>query len=177
MKKQRERCDTDALLRHIGPMTVRLRSAIRSDLDAVLSLLRELDESHVDLEPALLKTFSEPPRPRDWMLARFVEPGEACFVAEQEGQVVGFIWAKVQNPPAIPAFVQEPLLVVADLVVHAPYRKRGIGHALLEHAINFGKVRGARRVQLTVFDKNGSARKFYDDLGFRPLSVVLTKEL
>lgn len=158
-------------------MTVRLRSAGRSDLDAVLALLRELDESHVDLEPTLLQAFSDPPRPREWLLSRFTEPGEACFVAELDGKVVGFVWAKVQNPPGIPAFVQEPLLVVADLVVHAPYRSRGIGHALLERAIDFGRARGARRVQLTVFDKNLPARAFYDDLGFRPLSVVLTREL
>jgi len=158
-------------------MTVRLRSAGKSDLDAVLSLLRELDESHIELEPSMLQTFSEPPRPREWLLSRFIEPGEACFVAESGNQVVGFIWAKVQSPPAIPAFVQEPLLVVADLVVHAPFRNRGIGHALLERAMDFGRARGACRVQLTVFDKNHGARSFYDEFGFRPLSVVLTRDL
>ena len=74
-------------------MEARIRTAIPSDLKAVLSLLRELDEAHVALEPSLLRPFSDPPRPSDWLLTRFADPNEACFVAEVDERVVGFVWS------------------------------------------------------------------------------------
>lgn len=158
-------------------MQTKIRAAVPSDLDAVLSLLRELDEAHVALEPSLLQPFSEPPRPSDWLLTRFADPQEACFVAEVSGRVVGFVWSKAQSPPAIPAFIQKPLQIVGDVVVQASLRGRGIGRALVEHALDWGRARGLTQVQLTVFAQNSAARGFYEKLGFRPLSVVLLKPL
>jgi ribosomal protein S18 acetylase RimI-like enzyme len=158
-------------------MQTKIRAAVPSDLDAVLSLLRELDEAHVALEPSLLQPFSEPPRPSDWLLTRFADPNEACFVAEVSGRVVGFVWSKAQSPPAIPAFIQKPLQIVGDVVVEASLRGRGIGRALVERALDWGRARGLSQVQLTVFAQNSEAREFYDKLGFRPLSVVLLRPL
>jgi len=158
-------------------MEAKIRTAIPSDLDAVLSLLRELDEAHVVLEPSLLRPFSEPPRPSEWLLTRFSDPNEACFVAELDERVVGFVWSKSQSPPAIPAFIQQPLQIVGDVVVEASLRGRGIGRALVERALEWGRARGLKQVQLTVFAQNGRARDFYERLGFRPLSVVLLKPL
>jgi GNAT superfamily N-acetyltransferase len=158
-------------------MEALIREARSPDLGAVMELLRELDEAHIDLEPSLLRHFSEPPRPSEWLLARFSEANEACFVAELKREIVGFVWTKWQNAPNIPAFIQEPTQIVGDLVVRAALRGQGIGRALLERALDWGRIRGIKRVQLTVFDRNREARAFYDKLGFRPLSVVLVKPL
>jgi ribosomal protein S18 acetylase RimI-like enzyme len=158
-------------------MEVRIRTAVAADLDAVLTLLKELDESHVLLEPSLLQPFSDPPRPSEWLLARFSDPSEACFVAEKRKKIVGFVWSKSQPPPAIPAFIQQPLQLIGDLVVEASQRRRGIGLSLLNRALEWGRARGLTQVQLTVFEKNREARAFYEKLGFRPLSVVLLKQL
>jgi ribosomal protein S18 acetylase RimI-like enzyme len=158
-------------------MVATIRPAVASDVDAVMGLLRELDESHVDLEPTLLRSFSAPPRPSDWLLTRFSDPQEACFVAVLDGGVVGFVWSKSQNAPQIPAFIQEPLQIVGDLVVHAGARRRGIGRALLERALAWGRERGIQQVQLTVFARNEAANHFYEQMGFRKLSFVLLKPL
>lgn len=158
-------------------MVATIRPAADKDVQAVMALLRELDESHVELEPTLLRVFDSAPRPTEWLLTRFADPNEACFVAELEGKVVGFVWSKAQSPPQIPAFIQEPLQVVGDLVVHAGARRRGVGRALVEHVLGWGRARGLRQVQLTVFARNESANRFYEQLGFRPLSYVLLKPL
>lgn len=158
-------------------MEVKIRNAVAADLDAVLTLLKELDEAHVLLEPSLLQSFTEPPRPSDWLLTRFTDPNEACFVAEAGRTIIGFVWSKAQPPPAIPAFIQQPLQLIGDLVVEASSRRRGVGLALLNRALDWGRARGLTQVQLTVFEKNREAREFYEKLGFRPLSVVLLKQL
>lgn len=158
-------------------MVATIRPAVAADVDAVMDLLRELDESHVELEPTLLRPFSAPPRPSEWLLARFSDPQEACLVAELEGKVVGFVWSKSQNAPQIPAFIQEPLQIVGDLVVQAAARRQGIGRALVERALAWGRARGIQQVQLTVFARNEEATRFYERLGFRELSYVLLRRL
>jgi len=154
-----------------------IRSARISELGAVMALLKELDEAHVELEPSLLQHFKGEPRPREWLELRFADSNEACLVAELEGEVVGFVWCKSQAAPALPAFIQEPLLVVGDLVVREALRGRGIGRALLEAALSWGRARGLARAQLTVFERNERALSFYAELKFRPLSVVLMRDL
>ncbi|MGC4090248.1 MAG: GNAT family N-acetyltransferase [Polyangiaceae bacterium] len=158
-------------------MALTIRGARISELNAVMALLKELDEAHVELEPTLLQRFKGEPRPREWLELRFNDPNEACLVATLDGDVAGFVWCKSQSPPGLPAFIQEPLLVVGDLVVQEPLRGRGIGRALLEAALDWGRARGLKRAQLTVFDRNQSAREFYAELEFRPLSVVLMRDI
>lgn len=158
-------------------MALTVRTARFADIDAVMALLKELDEAHVDLEPKLLQRFKGEARPREWLELRFADSSEACMVAELDGSVAGFVWCKSQIPPALPAFIQEPLLVIGDLIVRAPLRGRGLGRALLEAALSWGRARGLKRAQLTVFERNEGARSFYADLEFRPLSVVLMRDL
>ena len=158
-------------------MAVTIRSARLAEIDAVMKLLKELDEAHVDLEPKMLQYFQGAPRPREWLELRFSDSSEACLVAEVNGKIGGFIWCKSQSPPALPAFIQEPVLVIGDVIVREPLRGQGIGRALLEAALDWGRARGLKRAQLTVFERNEAARSFYSDLDFRPLSVVLTKDL
>lgn len=142
-----------------------------------MALLKELDEAHVDLEPNMLRRFDGAPRPREWLELRFSDSSEACLVAELSGKLAGFVWCKAQSPPALPAFIQEPVLVIGDLIVRERLRGQGIGRALLEAALGWGRARGLRRAQLTVFERNEGARSFYSELDFRPLSVVLTRDL
>lgn len=158
-------------------MALTIRSARLGEIDAVMALLKELDEAHVDLEPKLLQHFKGAPRPREWLELRFADSSEACLVADLDGTVAGFIWCKSQLPPSLPAFIQEPVLIIGDLIVREAMRGRGIGRALLDAALDWGRARGLKRAQLTVFERNEVARSFYAELEFRPLSVVLMREL
>jgi RimJ/RimL family protein N-acetyltransferase len=58
---------------------------------------------------------------------------------------------------------------VADLglMVAAGFRRRGIGHALLEQAVAWAREAGVRKLELHVFPHNEAAIALYEKFGFR----------
>ncbi|MEZ5116971.1 MAG: GNAT family N-acetyltransferase [Candidatus Nanopelagicales bacterium] len=71
----------------------------------------------------------------------------------------------------------EPSLFVLDMEVHAAYRGRGFGRAVMSAVVDEARAAGAHRVGLTVWTGNEIARGLYDDLGFRPASTFMVLTL
>lgn len=56
---------------------------------------------------------------------------------------------------------------VKDLVVHEAWRGRGLGEALMRHALEIFAARGAPAVELKVHADNASAIRLYERVGMR----------
>jgi RimJ/RimL family protein N-acetyltransferase len=87
-------------------------------------------------------------------------PHAAVFVAEEEGRIVGRLSVARDQHPASRH--------VADLglMVAASHRRRGIGTALLEAAVEWARASGVRKLELHVFPYNDAAIKLYERFGF-----------
>ena len=88
-------------------------------------------------------------------------PHAAVFVAEADGGeiVARLSLSRDQHPSSSH---------VADLgfMVAAPWRRQGIGRALLEAAVEWARGAGVRKIELHVFPHNEGAIKLYDEFGF-----------
>jgi RimJ/RimL family protein N-acetyltransferase len=88
-------------------------------------------------------------------------PNAAVFVAEDEGgRIVGRLSiARDQHPAS---------RHVADLglMVAMTHRRRGIGSALLDAAVAWGRDSGVRKLELHVFPWNHAAIALYEGFGF-----------
>ncbi len=91
-------------------------------------------------------------------LRRF--PDAAVFVAESGGRVVGRLSVAREGHPASRH--------VADLglMVAATHRRRGVGRALLEAAVDWAREAGVRKLELHVFPHNAPAIALYRRFGF-----------
>jgi len=87
-------------------------------------------------------------------------PHAAVYVAEDEGHIVGRLSiARDQHPASYH---------VADLglMVAATHRRRGIGRALLDAAVEWARESGVQKLELHVFPHNEAAIQLYESYGF-----------
>jgi RimJ/RimL family protein N-acetyltransferase len=84
----------------------------------------------------------------------------AVFVAEVDGRVVARLSLARDSHPASGH--------VADLglMVAAAHRRRGIGRALLEQAVEWARGAGVAKLELHVFPHNEAAIALYESFGF-----------
>jgi [ribosomal protein S18]-alanine N-acetyltransferase len=85
-----------------------------------------------------------------------------CYVARDEDRtVLGFcsFWRVVDE------------VHINNLAVAPPWRRRGIGSALMAYVLDEGARLGARRATLEVRRSNDVARRLYEQLGFSPAGI------
>ena len=87
---------------------------------------------------------------------------------------VGFLEARIKS--RMFAFEPKRVLHIHSLYVDEAYRRIGVGQALLESAIEWGKNMGCDEAELSVLVKN-SAQSLYEKLGFRPFEIEMLRKL
>jgi ribosomal protein S18 acetylase RimI-like enzyme len=84
-----------------------------------------------------------------------------AYVAEDGGQLVGMVTLCVYRT------LTGPKAYLDHLVVAPGKRRRGIGRALVRHAIQQAAAEGASRIDLTAHREKRAGRGLYESLGFR----------
>ena len=99
------------------------------------------------------------------------------LVAESGRHVVGLAmiltrvpFESLDEPPGSYA-------VVAELIVRAGFRGRGIGAALLRESERYAGEAGAAELRINVMSANHTARRLYAREGFAPYLEILSKPL
>ena len=132
-----------------------MRKAVSVDEPAIFALVDALAD------------YEKLPRPTVGARARLVhdmfgpKPRIDCFLAFMDGYPVGY--AIVLETYS--SFLALPTLYLEDLFVLEEYRRRGVGRALFQTAVEEAKRRGCGRMEWTVLDWNQLAIDFYQKLG------------
>lgn len=90
----------------------------------------------------------------------FYEFGEQALIAEENGEVVGFLLGFMVN--TLP-----PTGYVNLVGIHPDYRRRGVGKALYEQFIERCRTGGAKRMKSITNPGNASSVSFHQALGFK----------
>nr|WP_236698174.1 ribosomal protein S18-alanine N-acetyltransferase [Pyrodictium occultum] len=100
--------------------------------------------------------------------------GDAFFVAEVEGRIVGYVMSRVEY--GAPTFTKGLIVKkghIVSIAVLEGYRRRGIGTALMKAALKALKERyGCKEVYLEVRVSNEPAIRLYEKLGFKKVRVI-----
>ncbi len=145
-----------------------VRVAGPQDAEAIVSLILELAE----YERLTHEAVPDVPSLR-LHLSREAQPRAHAFVAEVEGQVVGFALYFYTYS----TFLTRWGVYLEDLYVRAAHRGRGIGLALFRAVASEAVERGCRRMDWAVLDWNEPAIGFYKRLGAEMKSEWRTMRL
>jgi GNAT superfamily N-acetyltransferase len=153
-------------------MTVRVRAYEAADRATLLALVAELQECerHLRTSRAVGGVMCEAYVAA--IEATLLDPAEdvAVFVAVAADAIVGFLHCAVCDDvlEAEPAEV-----IVRDMMVLRPWRRRGLGRRLLDAAHDFAAAHGVGRLVVSVLTTNAEARAAYAALGFAEATVTL----
>jgi ribosomal protein S18 acetylase RimI-like enzyme len=155
---------------------VTIRPAAPADLPAIGRLGALLVRTHHDFDPLrFLAATPETEHGYAWFLGRQLDrPDVFVFVAEREGEVIGYTYAGVEGNDYMA--LRGPAGVLYDIVVDPAARGRGVGRTLLVATLEALKSRGAPRVVLSTAERNEAAQRLFAGAGFRRTMIEMTRE-
>jgi ribosomal protein S18 acetylase RimI-like enzyme len=160
-----------------GETSFLIRRATEADGPALGRLGGTLMRLHHQLDPdRFMKPGGDPEGGYEWFLrTQLHEENAAVFVAEQDGGVIGYVFATLE--PLSWKELRDACGFVHDIVVEESGRRSGVATALMEAAMAWLQSRGAPRVVLGTADRNPAAQRLFEKLGFRRTMVEMTREL
>lgn len=157
-----------------------VRLGRRDDAAAAAALWIRSAEEHTAYDP-VYSTSPEAEKIMRRFLADLSSSSYSClFVAEipdgsgDAGEIVGFLSGEIRE--GSPAFSPKTWAAVEDIYVTHEHRSRGIGRTLVDACSEWARDKGADGVSLQVAAGNERARKFYETLDFREVSVYEVRE-
>ncbi len=141
-----------------------IRAASIDDIPLILEFIRDLAEYEKAPQEAVA-TATQLRRHGFTDCPRF-----HVLIAEWDGQPAGFALYFYH----FSTWVGRPTLFLEDLFVRPPFRRRGIGKALLLHLAKVAVQEDCGRFEWQVLDWNTPAIEFYESLGARVLKEWLT---
>lgn len=155
---------------------INIRSAELRDIPALGRLLYEVHKVHSDVRPDLFKAGAR--KYTDEQLEEILQSGERpVFVAEQDGQVVGYAFCIPKQFVGDRSMTDVRTLHIDDLCVDEAARGKHIGTKLYDFVLDFAKRQGYYNVTLNVWADNKAAVKFYEKIGLRVQKIGMEKIL
>jgi len=131
----------------------------KSDEGAVCDeLLTRLIQTERQWEPNLDETFTV----CDNYEHRMSEEGTLLLVAEENDEIVGFLFGFLSPSPVL----KRPTALLDALFVCEEHRSKGIGKALALRFREWVKEQGVYAIELKVMSQNTTALRLYESLGF-----------
>ena len=158
-------------------MTVTIRPANAADAGAMGRLGAELVRTHHEFDAARFIA-ATPQTERgygSYLGSQLENPDIVIFVAEDDGDVLGYTFAGVEGYDYMS--LRGPAGVLHDIVVDPAHRGRGVGRALLDATLAELQRRGAPRVVLSTAERNEAAQRLFERAGFRRTMIEMTREL
>jgi L-amino acid N-acyltransferase YncA len=143
-------------------VAVSIRKAIPEDARGIVAIWQEI-VAEKDLT-TVRKAFTVA---QQWAYLNTLEDREAIFVAEDDGQILGF---QTLDLYADYTSSMDHVGVIRTYVT-ADHRRQGIGRRLAETAFQFAHDQGYEKLIVRVQARNSQGKSFLESLGFTPVGT------
>lgn len=152
-------------------MSAVIRLVKPKDRAAVARLWQALTDYHVALDPRMpASTEGAADRYASRLIERRDDPYTRAFVAEVDGQVVGYILGAVLDlHPDL--FQHADAGFIADVFVDPAHRQQGLARRLVETMNQWFAEQGVRYSELQVAAANESGIRFWESMNGRSMTI------
>ncbi len=109
-----------------------------------------------------------------FLVSQIDDPEAVVLVAERDAEILGYVYAALE--PMSWMELRGPAGFLHDVVVAERARGRGVGARLVEEAAAWLESHGAPRLILWTAEKNTTAQRLFERLGFRRTMIEMTRE-
>jgi ribosomal protein S18 acetylase RimI-like enzyme len=141
-----------------------IRTAIVTDIEKILFLENQVFQIHLKARPDCVgKRYMN----YDYLKNIIIENNKKIFIAEENNEVIGFCIVYIYEIKNHPIFLDMKNIEIENICVDENHRKKGVGKRLFEEVKLFAKNNNAQFIELTVWEFNQNAKKFYENMGMK----------
>ena len=145
---------------------MKIRQATSTDSLLLSSLCVDVQNLHAKYHPDFFKI----PTSDDFAMTFFNEmladPAVSIFIAEENGQALGYILCKLIERPENPFTFAMRYLLVDQISVRPAAQGKGVGKTLIKRAVVLALELNLQRIQLDSWGFNTEAHAFFEKMGF-----------
>lgn len=150
---------------------IQVRPADLDELWRITPMKEQIHAQHVAGRPDLFAPLED----LSAFEAYVREDGLRLFLAERDGEPLGYALTRVVDRAANPYMRRRFFLRVEEICVDERFRRQGVGCALMQAVREEAKSMGCPRVVLDVWSFNEEAMRFYQSMGFHAYQTFLEK--
>lgn len=132
--------------------------------DKILDLLVQVNNVHNDGRPDLFLR-DKTKYTKQELLEILADDARPVFVAEEDGKVLGYAFGVFQSHKEDNNWPDIVTFYVDDICVDETVRGKHVGSALYGFVKDFARSQGCYNLTLNVWEKNESAKGFYEAMG------------
>lgn len=156
--------------------SILIRQARPADFPAIDAIWTPVNTMHAEAHPEQLRPLDS--AHRHTQFSDLLASGSGCvFVAEQDGEIAGFVGVRTIEAPPAPALVSRTTAYVDIIAVDEQVRSQGVGRLLMTAVVEWARSNGIGELELDVFDWNTHAIAFYETLGMHSRSRRMNRRL
>ena len=156
---------------------MKIRQATSTDSLLLSSLCVDVQSLHAKHHPDFFKT----PHSDDFAASFFdgmlADPAVSIFIAEENGQALGYILCKLIERPENPFTFAMRYLLVDQISVRPAAQGKGVGKMLIQRAVALALDLNLQKIQLDSWGFNTEAHAFFEKMGFEKFNHRFWKNL
>jgi ribosomal protein S18 acetylase RimI-like enzyme len=141
-----------------------IRTAGLMDIDKILILEDQIFEIHLQARPDWIGK-----NPKNYEYKKAVIEGNngKIFIAEEDNNIIGLCIINIREINNHHMFHDMTNIEIENICIDEKYKKKGIGKKLFEEVKRFAKENNAKNIELSVWEFNKDAIKFYEKMGMK----------
>ncbi|MCL2213164.1 MAG: GNAT family N-acetyltransferase [Oscillospiraceae bacterium] len=157
-----------------------IRTAVLADFPAIFEIAKQVQDIHHGARPDVFREeyFGEDIEAcLKWEEENLDDNHMRTFVCEKNDKIIGFVVAEIYCWVDHPNHNDMAICRITNFCVDKSERNKGVGQMLFDHVKSYAKENGTERLELTVWNFNEDARRFYERQGLSVRTMTMDMKI